>query len=116
MPVRLHSSNNRAAATGVTVRPQAVDCDRLLSSDANSRYLHPNDAYIEPMDESARMIFGAILMVFGVLFVWIGGAKVPVRGGAVLKLFSSPSALKPWYRWLVGAGLFFAGFVCIVQA
>ena len=65
------------------------------------------------MDESHRITLGVILMILGVLCIWVGGARVPVKGGAVLKMFSSPSASRPWFRWLIGAALVFAGVAVV---
>ncbi len=67
------------------------------------------------MDESTRIALGAILIIFGVLCIWVAGTRMPVKGGAVLKLFSSPIASRPWFRRLMGAALIFAGVLAIVQ-
>jgi len=67
------------------------------------------------MDESQRITLGVILLILGVLSIWVGGTKVPVKGGAVLKTFSSPSATRPWFRWLIGAALIFAGVAVVFQ-
>ncbi len=65
------------------------------------------------MDESHRITLGVILMILGVLCIWLGSARVPVRGGTVLKMFSSPSASRPWFRWLIGAALIAAGVAVV---
>ena len=67
------------------------------------------------MDESNRIALGVVLIILGVLCIWVGVTRVSVKGGTVLKVFSSPSASRPWFRRLIGTALILAGGLVIFQ-
>ncbi len=61
------------------------------------------------MDADTRIALAVILTILGMLCICVGDARVPVRGGLVLKLFSWATASKPWFKWAIGVALILAG-------
>ena len=48
---------------------------------------------------------GAALIVFGLISIVIGDKELPLRGGAVLRLFSWPRGRMKWAKWVIGGAL-----------
>jgi len=59
---------------------------------------------------------GILLLIFGTVSIWIGDKQLPVKGGVILRTFSTSPRVARWRKWLIGLGAIYAGIMVLYRA
>ncbi|MDE2150601.1 MAG: hypothetical protein KGJ55_12415, partial [Gammaproteobacteria bacterium] len=67
-------------------------------------------------DFPALTVIGILLILFGVVSILIGDRKLPIKGGTILRFFSTSPRIAKWRKWVIGLGSIYAGAMFLHRA
>ena len=59
---------------------------------------------------------GVFLVFFGMASILVGDKVLNIKGGVILKGFSSSPRMAKWRKWLIGIAAIYAGIMIICDA